>query len=291
MSSLSLSPTPADLTITPRDRRFGRDKAQARWWLGGDPYGSALLTAMSVTFPQGEAMFIEAVKAHRDGVPDKLAAEIRAFVQQEVVHSREHIAFNRKVAETGYDLTALYAEVDEIMALIRERPPIVNLAATIALEHYTAILAQMFLKHPELLDGADPEWAGLWRWHAIEEIEHKGVAYDTWLHATRHWSRWKRWSVKSRLMLIITLRFWWKRIEGMKILMAQDGMTGWRVNWGITKYLLGKPGILRRIAPAWAKYFLPGFHPWNEDDRALIARWDSDYAAARMPGSELAAAA
>ena len=97
--------------------------------------------------------------------------------------------------------------------------------------------------------------------------------------------------VNSRLMLIITLRFWWKRIEGMKILMAQDGLTGWRVNWGITKYLLGKPGILRRIAPAWAKYFLPGFHPWNEDDRALIARWDSDYAAARMPGSELAAAA
>ena len=29
------------------------------------------------------------------------------------------------------------------------------------------------------------EAAELWRWHAAEEIEHKGVAYDTWLHATR----------------------------------------------------------------------------------------------------------
>src|SRR3546814_3537784 len=89
MSSLSLSPTPADLSITPRDRRFGRDDPQGRWWLNGDPIGSVFHTALSVTFPKGEAMFIEAVKAHRDGVPDKLAREIRAFTQQEVIHSRE----------------------------------------------------------------------------------------------------------------------------------------------------------------------------------------------------------
>ncbi|MEO9131440.1 MAG: metal-dependent hydrolase, partial [Sphingomonas sp.] len=25
--------TPDDLTITPRDRRFGRDRAMGRWWL------------------------------------------------------------------------------------------------------------------------------------------------------------------------------------------------------------------------------------------------------------------
>lgn len=294
MSSLSLSstPTPADLAITPRDRRFGRDLAQARWWLGGDPIGSTLLTALSVTFPQGEAMFIDAVKAHRDGVPPKLAAEIRAFVQQEVIHTREHVAFNRKVAETGYDLAPLYAEVDRVMALIKERPAIVNLAATIALEHYTAILAQMFLKHPEIFNGADDEWAAMWRWHAIEEIEHKGVAYDTWLHATRDWSRAKRWALKSRLMLIITVMFWAKRVQGMKELLRQDGLTGWRVNLRIARYLLTSPGLLTRIFPAWVKYFLPGFHPWNEDDRALIGTHDSAYADAKLPSSvELAKAA
>src|SRR3546814_11661599 len=66
-----------DLSITPRDRRFGRDDRQGRWWLNGDPVASAFHTALSVTFPKGEAMFIDAVKAHRDGVPDKLAGEIR----------------------------------------------------------------------------------------------------------------------------------------------------------------------------------------------------------------------
>jgi uncharacterized protein len=292
MSSLSNSPTPADLVIAARDRRFGRDTVSKRWWIGGDPIASALFTALSVTFPQGEAMFIEAVKAHRDGVPPKLAGEIRAFVQQEVIHSREHVVFNKKIAETGYDLAPLYADVAHIMALIKTRPAIVNLAATIALEHYTAMLANLFLRDPAIFAGADPEWAELWKWHAMEEIEHKGVAYDTWLHATKDWSRARRWGLKSRLMLIITIMFWYKRIAGMKVLLAQDGLTGWRVNLRIANYLFGKPGLIRRIIPQLIAYFLPGFHPWDHDDRALIGKYDSDYADAKMPSSvELAKAA
>ena len=284
MSSLSLaSPTPADLTITPRDRRFGRDVAQRRWWMGGNPIATAFYNALSVTFPKGEAMFIEAVKAHRDGAAPKLAQEIRAFTQQEVMHSREHVAFNRKVEEAGYDLSELEADVDHIMTLIHSRPPMVNLLATIALEHYTAIMAADFLGNPALLKGADKEWADLWRWHAIEEIEHKGVAYDTFLHATQGWSRWRRWKAKTILMLLVTSRFWPKRVKGMKALLRQDGLTGWKVTARIWWYLLGKPGVLRRLIPAWLSYFKPGFHPWQHDDRALIGSYDSEFVDARMP--------
>ena len=185
MSSLSRSPTPADLSITPRDMRFGRDDRQGRWWLNGDPVASAFHTALSVTFPRGEAMFIEAVKAHRDGVPEKLAREIRAFTQQEVIHSREHVVFNKKAAEAGYDLSELEDDVNQVLDLIKTRPQIVNLMATIALEHYTAMMAAVMLREDSMYAGAEPEWAALWKWHAIEEIEHKGVAYDTWLHATK----------------------------------------------------------------------------------------------------------
>lgn len=278
MSSSMQSPTPTDLSITPRDRRFGRDAKQGRWWLGGDPIATAFHTALSVTFPKGEAMFIEAVKAHRDGADEKLAREIKAFVQQEVVHSREHVVFNRKAEEAGYDLSALEAEVDEIMEMIRQRPPIVNLAATIALEHYTAIMAATMLKNNHHYAGAEREWAAMWQWHAAEEIEHKGVAYDTWLHATKGWSRFRRWRMKSLMMVAITLKFWPRRIAGMKILLKQDGLTGWRVNARIAYYLLVRPGILRRSFLPWLAYFLPGFHPWNHDDRALIGKYESDYA-------------
>jgi uncharacterized protein len=291
MSSLSLSPTPTDLSITPRDRRFGRDDPQGRWWLNGDPIGSSFHTALSVTFPRGEAMFIEAVKAHRDGVDEKLAREIRAFTQQEVIHSREHVVFNRKAAETGYDLSELEADVSHVLDLIKSRPAIVNLAATIALEHYTAMMASVMLSDDKMYAGAEKIWADLWKWHAIEEIEHKGVAYDTWLHATRDWSRWKRWKIKSIMMLAVTSRFWPRRVKGMKLLLAQDGLTGWRVTARIWWYLVGSPGVLRRSFIPWLRYFLPGFHPWNHDDRALIQKHESDYAAAVMPKEAKAQAA
>src|SRR3982750_1286909 len=200
-------PTPSDLSITPRDRRFGRDAATPRLWHGGRVEATAIYNALSTPFPAGEAFFVESVRKFRDGAPPKLAEEIKAFTTQEIVHSREHDAFNRRAADAGYDLSKLEAQVEKRLAVTRNKPPIVSLAATMALEHFTAILAHQLLAHPRHLEGADPEAAALWRWHAAEEIEHKGVAYDTWLHATRVWPRRKRWTVKAKVMLYLTRNF------------------------------------------------------------------------------------
>lgn len=282
---MSNAKTPADLTIRPRDRRFGRDARQDRWWLNGDPIATAFYNALSVTFPKGEAYFIDSVKAYREGVDEKLAREIKAFTIQEVVHSREHVAFNKRVLDHGYDVTRLDARVDEVLAIAKARPAIVQLAATMALEHYTAILAAELLRNPRHLAGADHESAEMWRWHALEEIEHKGVAYDTYLHATRGMTRWKRWKIKSLTMLLITGTFWAHRIEGTMDLLKQDGITGWRAGAALAKYLLVSPGLVTRMIPAWLSYFLPGFHPWNHDDRALINKAESEYQSAIMPAA------
>ena len=67
-----VSVTPADLTITPRDRRFGREDKTPRWWLNGTPYETALFNALSATFPKGEAYFVESIRAFRDAADDKL---------------------------------------------------------------------------------------------------------------------------------------------------------------------------------------------------------------------------
>ncbi len=265
------TPTPSNLTITVRDLRFGRGGKQKRWWMGGDAVATAWHNALSATFPRGEAFFIESVKAFREGTPPELEAAIRAFIIQEVNHSREHIAFNKAAVEAGYDLSRIDAHVTEMLEMTQGRPQIVNLAATMALEHYTAMMAKQLLSNPRHLAGADPELAALWRWHAIEEIEHKGVAYDTWLNATKDWSRRKRWQVKSIMMLVITQNFIAHRIRDSLDLLAQDGLSGWKIKARLFWYLFGAPGVLRQIFPAWLSYFLPGFHPWNHDDRALIA--------------------
>ncbi len=263
--------TPSDLTIVPRDRRFGRGERTGRWWLGGDPVGTALYNALSATFPKGEAFFVESVRAFRDGAPPKLAEEIKAFTTQEVMHSREHVQFNKRAHEAGYDLSLLERRVDERLALVRSKHPIVSLAATMALEHFTAILAHELLSDPRHLQGADAETAGMWRWHAVEGIEHKGVAYDTWLHATRDWPRFRRWKVKAKVMLLVTRNFIVDRTRGTLQLLRQDGIAGPRAWARFLWFAWVHPGIMRKIFLAWASFFLPGFHPWKHDDRALIA--------------------
>jgi predicted metal-dependent hydrolase len=229
-----------------RDIRFLRNARPQRWWLNGDPVATAWFNALSGTFPRGEAMFVEAVKAHREGVPPQLAEQIRSFIVQEVNHSREHIALNRIATEAGYDMAKIDRHVEEMLELLKGRPVILDLAATMALEHYTAMMAHEFLAHPQHFAGADPEVAALWRWHAIEEIEHKAVAYDTWRHATRDWSRWKRWKVKSLMMLVITKNFVAHRVRDTLDLLAQDGITGGAARRRLAAFLLWQPGVLRR---------------------------------------------
>ncbi|WP_166038169.1 metal-dependent hydrolase [Sphingosinicella sp. YJ22] len=271
--------TPADLTITPRDRRFGRGLAANRWWVANDPVATAFYNALSATFPKGEAFFVESVRAFRDGAPDKLAQEIRAFTTQEVMHSREHVAFNKKAVDAGYDLTRLEQRVIWRLDIVKSKHPIVSLAATMCLEHFTAILAHELLRDPRHLKDADPEAAALWRWHAIEEIEHKGVAYDTWRHATKDWPRFKRWKVKAKVMLLVTRNFLVDRSMGVRELLRQDGITGFQAWRRMLWFAFVRPGMMRKILGAWAGFFRPGFHPWNHDDRTLIARAEQQLSA------------
>ncbi|MCP9223743.1 metal-dependent hydrolase [Erythrobacter sp. LQ02-29] len=271
-----------DHTITVRDERFNRESKPSRWW-AGEPFGTTWHNALSGTFPRGEAFFIESVKGFREGADPQLAAEIRAFVKQEINHTREHVAFNRLAADSGYDMARIDQRTGELLALTKGRPAIANLAVTMALEHYTAMMAHEFLANPQHFADSDEEVRAMWQWHAVEEIEHKGVAFDTWNHATRDWSGWRRWRVRSLVMLMVTGRFFKNRWIDTMDLLAQDGITGWRAKSGLLKYLLVKPGVIRRIFPAWLAYFKPGFHPWDHDDRALIGKYEGDYEAALMP--------
>lgn len=273
--TLTSLPTPADLSIRPRDRRFGRERPGPRLWHGGSVEATAIYNALSTTFPRGEAFFVESVRQFRSGAPAKLAEEIKAFTTQEAIHSREHDAFNSRASDAGYDLTKLEERVEQRLAVTRSKPPIVSIAATMALEHFTAILAHELLADPRHLEGGDRETADLWRWHACEEIEHKGVAYDTWLHATRNWPRRKRWKLKAKVMFYVTRNFVVDRTAGALELMRQDGVTGLRAWRKLLWYLWVRPGMFRKIAGAWLKFFLPGFHPWNEDDRHLLAAYEA----------------
>jgi len=266
------SAAPADLAITPRNLRFGRDEVRGRWWLGGDVVATAWHNSLSASFPAGEAFFIETVRRFRDSVPAELTAQIDQFVKQEAHHTREHVAFNRQVTGAGYDIAAIDKRIADSLVQARTTHPVAQLLVTVSLEHFTAIFAHaMLARAGQQFDGASAETRAMWIWHAIEEIEHKGVAFDTYMHITRSLKPAKRWAIRSLVFFRVSRNFIANRVNDALALLAQDGITGWRAKARLWWYLLGTPGVLRQVALPWASYFRPGFHPWDHDDRALIA--------------------
>ena len=263
--------TPADLFIRPRDIVFKSASPPARWWLGGDPVATAFFNALSASFPQGERFFMDAVRHHRDTADPRLKDLIAAFLAQEAVHSREHLALNGELAERGYDFALIERYLKKRFDFGRRLPPLSRLGATIALEHFTAILAHALLSDGDDLALAPPELKRLWHWHAIEEIEHKAVAFDAYLAATRRFSRPRRWCMRCVSMALNTIVFLQYLRFGTRELFRQDGIDNRATRRALRRYLWSKPGILRRAAPAYFAYYRPGFHPWRVDDRALIA--------------------
>lgn len=262
--------TPADLSIRPRNLSFGQMADGSRWWLNGDPIATAFYNALSVTFPQGERFFMDAVRRYRSEVSGDLADQVGAFITQEAMHTREHVAFNRQVADQGYDVAAMEERTRRRLDFARTRPARLQLGATIALEHFTAILAHALLADPRHLQGAEPRAAALWRWHAIEEIEHKSVAFDTFLVATAPVGAFRRWHIRLWTMVIATGLLFNVVGANMGDLLRQDGVTGWRAWRGAMGFLWVRPGLLSQVLLPYLSYFLPGFHPWAHDDRALL---------------------
>jgi len=89
-------------------------------------------------------------------------------------------------------------------------------------------------------------------------------------------------------MLFVTRNFVVDRSLGTVALLRQDGITGVRAWARMFWFTWVRPGMLRKILGAWIAFFLPGFHPWKHDDRALIGKAESDYADSLMPSATAA---
>src|SRR5437016_1611629 len=150
---------------------------------GDDLIQSHIAASLSAVFPDGEDFFVRSVRTFRDQVSDpELKRQVAGFIGQEAMHGREHRAFNDRLDQLGYP-TKRFERFTKTGLAIRERllPATHNLAATAALEHFTATLAELVLSSEETrgLFGHE-EVKNLFLWHALEESEHKAVAFDVY---------------------------------------------------------------------------------------------------------------
>jgi uncharacterized protein len=259
--------TPIDISIRHMGFQFA---GVPRYWASDDPFETHLLSALSLTFPQGEQAFIDSVRAFSERITDPaLKEDVRAFIGQEMQHSREHAALNDFIESQGLPVRYVYefiaARIKETQS---ETPPLVALAVTCALEHFTAIMAKAMLEDPRFMEGLDERVRPLWIWHAIEEMEHKSVAFDVYRHVGG------TYRMRALTMLLVTREFIGNQAHFHRKLMVADGQLGNVRSWarGIRKFW-GPKGLFTRLIPAYLEYFKPSFHPWQRDDRALVEEW------------------
>ncbi|OHY81013.1 metal-dependent hydrolase [Marinobacter sp. AC-23] len=263
---MTVSFTPEGVSVKPRNLHFDVNEDLKTLWHGDDAFRTAFLNALSLQFPDGEQQFINAVRLYQDRVADpKLKAEIRGFIGQEALHSREHKAYNEALKARGYDIEGLDRRFRKHMEWVGKLSPSRQLAGTCGAEHYTAVLANAILSHPEWLDGATPVMAQLWRWHAIEETEHKSVAFDVYRECVGN----ER--LRRIIFLFVTWNFFKYTFLNTCSLLKTDGKLWSLRTWmGGLNFLWGKPGILRKCLPDFLAYFRKDFHPWQQDNRALL---------------------
>ncbi|ROO30216.1 metal-dependent hydrolase [Salinisphaera orenii] len=246
-------------------------------WHQAGPNVTQFMNALSLFFPAGERMFIDAVRAYRDEIPDPdLRKAATAFIGQEAMHSREHIEYNQLMDAAGLPASELDAQVWAHTEYVKKHSSKVTpLLMTIALEHFTALMGDTLLRHPEQMAGSQEDYERMWRWHALEEVEHKAVAFDVYEKCVGRGP--KAYAMRSAIMLTTTATFWPHVMMFYRRLAAADPAcreAGWRGHLHLANFMLGKPGYLRRLLPEYLAYFRYSFHPWQQNNADLLAEID-----------------
>lgn len=263
--------------IPRRDIHFQLDKVDLRTWNPLGQHVSQFLNALSIVFPEGEKFFIESARHFKEQLKDpQLLEDLQGFIGQEAMHGREHRVYNERLAEMGYDVATLERDSMALLRGVSGPKPLRKLAATCALEHFTAVLADVLLNHPELIpETAHAEMRALWMWHAVEENEHKSVCYDVYQSVATGPAAYLR---RVTVMAEVTFYFWRRIMQNHMALLAKDGeLNNWRGWLQFARFAFSKPGGLRHALKPYFDYYKPGFHPWQHDNRALLAQWKARY--------------
>jgi uncharacterized protein len=274
MSRTTLAPVPAR---TVKTRRIAIDypegPAMPRHYVDHDIVMSHIVTNLSCMFPEGEDFFVRSVRNYRDRVTDpELKKQVAGFIGQEAMHGREHRNFNDGLGALGYPTRLVDRGTKHGLALLaRVTPKSHQLAVTAALEHYTATLAEKILADDDAraMLKTVPEVESLFTWHALEESEHKSVAFDVYQHCVGNHRR------RVIVMQATTVGFLLGIVASTVASLAIDPAT-YRHPIRLVRSLAAlrrSPFLGKEVVAHLWSYNAKTFHPDDRDTTALMEQW------------------
>ena len=246
--------------------------ALRKHYVDGDLVMSHVVAVLSATFPPGEDFFVRSVRNFSDQITDpELKQQVAGFIGQEVTHGREHRELNLRLQEMGYPTHRISRYVKwSLLDAEKRLPPKLRLAYTAALEHYTATIAEALLRKPaaQALLG-ETEVRSILLWHALEESEHKAVAFDAY-RAVGGTERMRRWGFRIMSVGLLGLVV----VATLLSMLLTDRSTYNPVRlFRSFARLRHSPFLERDVIQHLRAYTREGFHPDDIDASDLLDRW------------------
>ena len=276
----------ASFPVRRMDFKFGD---VPRYWAKGDAGITHFMTALSSLFPEGEQFFVNSARAVRNDpklLDARLQKEISAFIGQEAMHSKEHLAFNASAQAYGYDVRKLEQRTGKVIQygvaistkLLKPfgfTKEMIDLTGTCALEHFTSTIAEELLSNPNIQAMFEDETMyNLWMWHAVEENEHKAVAFD--IFVGMYGSGAKAYFMRSLALVLAMSILFITQSYFTATLLKTDGKLTWRDTKYMIRYMYGANGFMTRQIPTLLSFLKPNFHPNDLDTTELLNKWRAE---------------
>lgn len=255
--------------IAPRDVHFDFESVPMHY-IPGEALATHIVNVMHLVLPEGERAMAAALAEALPYIDDeRLREEVTGFVGQESMHASSHEAARNHLRDIGLDVDtyvdAIAWLVDRILGdhglagrakqeWLKER-----LGLFAGMEHYTAVLGEWLLE-ADILEakGMHPAMLDLVRWHGAEEVEHRSVVYDAFMHVDGSYARKARTAVLASATLLPLF------IVSAGYLYRKDPTPDKGRSWARQFLDATKRGVI----PSWTvfftelpRYLRPGFHP------------------------------
>ena len=230
-----------------------------------------MFDALSLTFPDGERYFIQSVRLFRNQITDpELQQRVADFIRQEAQHGIAHEKMNQLMREQGMPVDDFIERLNNMFAYdLKHRSAQFNIATTAAAEHLTALMAETFFGQKDTLRDAHPFVRAMFAWHAIEEMEHRDVAFDVMKDVAKTPELLRKYS-----LVITTLLMFSFTIYRAYIMLKHDGFTPLQrlqMNLKGLPWFFGRNGKLTRMGTQYRDWFKQDFHP---SQHPVIAQYD-----------------
>ncbi|MFF0530075.1 metal-dependent hydrolase [Nocardia amikacinitolerans] len=255
--------------IHARDVRFDFDSVPMHY-IPGEVMATHIINVMHLVLPEGERAMAQALAEALPLIDDeRLREEVQGFIGQENMHASSHEKARKHLEAIGLDVAPMVDTVSWLVDRVLGDHGLTGrakhewlcerLALFAGMEHYTAVIGEWLLTNDKLeAKNMHPAMLDLIRWHGAEEVEHRSVVYDAYMHVDGGYLRKARTSMLASFGLLALFV-----ISGGYLFHKDPEQDKGRF-WPLQLLSASARGVIPRFTTFVTeipRYLRPGFHP------------------------------